>query len=96
MAIDWQDLAALALVLSALFYLVWRFWWRGSMVDSGGCSACAGCSASGGQNPPLLVLQRQVHHRGTADTEGEETTGSLEAQWYDLPGREAKSANAGQ
>lgn len=57
MAIDWQNLAALALVLTSVFYLVWRFWWRRTRVDSGGCSSCAGCSFGGGQEPELVSLE---------------------------------------
>ena len=54
--IDWQNLAALALVLVSLFYLVWRFGWRIARVGSGGCSSCAGCPAASSQKPELISL----------------------------------------
>lgn len=56
MVMDWQNLAALALVLVSLFYLVWRVGRRIARVDSGGCSSCAGCPAASGQKPELISL----------------------------------------
>jgi len=45
MTFDWQNLAALAIVLSAVAYLVRRTWRTVAKKRAGGCGACGSCPA---------------------------------------------------
>jgi hypothetical protein len=58
MTFDWQNLTALAILLTAATYLVRRAWRTLVKKRAGGCGACGSCPA-GTENPaakPLVQL----------------------------------------
>jgi hypothetical protein len=50
MTFDWQNVAALAIVLTAAVYLVRRVWKSVAKKRAGGCGACGSCP--GGSSSP--------------------------------------------
>jgi hypothetical protein len=59
MALDWQNLIAIALVLAAVMYLAVRGWRQVARKKAAGCGACSTCpvAENGAGKQPLVQIE---------------------------------------
>jgi hypothetical protein len=59
MTFDWQNVAALAIVLTAAVYLIRRAWRTVAKKRAGGCGACGSCPAGSADATAKTLVQLQ-------------------------------------
>jgi hypothetical protein len=60
MASEWQNLAALAIVLAAAAYLIRRAWLTLAKKRASGCGACASCPAASANPAGKSLMQLEA------------------------------------